>query len=137
MIYERVKKMADTKRGCQVSYSCLRISNLYLTYSLLMHSYWSHCLQEFISPGTLAEKSHHLDLKNFVDQYEDASGKTWKETYEWEAVLLQKYEESLSSADKFKTKIGHEPICHFQNFHANSNPLQHFHQDPITNAFIF
>ena len=54
-------------------------------------------------------------------------------------ILLQKLEQSLSMADKFKIKTDHEPSGAFQTFYGNDmiNPLCNFYQNPKENAFIF
>ena len=43
-------------------------------------------------------------------------------------TLLQKFQESLSSADKFKNRVEHKPINEFQRFFGNKciNPLEYF-----------
>ena len=46
-------------------------------------------------------------------------------------ILLQKLEQSLSVADKFKIKTDHEPVGTFQTFYGNDmiNPSQNFYQN--------
>ena len=54
-------------------------------------------------------------------------------------TLLEKLEQSLSMADKFKIKTDHESIEAFQTFYGNDmiNALQNLYQNPKENAFIF
>ena len=54
-------------------------------------------------------------------------------------TLLQKLEQSLSMADKFKIKTDHDPVGAFQTFFGNDmiNPVQNFYHNPKENAFIF
>ena len=115
----------SSKREDQVSYSCVKITHLYPTNSLMMHNNWSHCLQEFFSSGTLAE-NHTISISRILltnmklpvltVEGNIGAGKT---------NLLQKFEESSSSVDNLKIRVEHEPISEFQSFHGNKviNPL--------------
>ena len=54
-------------------------------------------------------------------------------------TLLERFEHSLSSEDKCKIKINHEPVDEFQNFWGNGmiNPLLDFYKNQKENAYVF
>ena len=55
-------------------------------------------------------------------------------------TYLQEYEESISSVDKFKIRVKHEPISQLQSFFYGNKllcPLEHIYQESMANAIIF
>ena len=54
-------------------------------------------------------------------------------------TLLERFEHSLSSEDKCKIKINHEPVDEFQKFWGNDmiNPLLDFYKNQKENAYVF
>ena len=62
---KRVKKQQVPKEDDRSAIPVLKLSHLYQNNSLLMHSNWSHCLQEVFNSGKLAEKSYYQNSKNF------------------------------------------------------------------------
>ena len=53
-------------------------------------------------------------------------------------TLLERFEHSLSSEDKCKIKINHEPVDEFQTFWGNDmiNPLLDFYKNQKENAYV-
>ena len=54
-------------------------------------------------------------------------------------TFLQKFKESLSTPDKFKIRVEHEPTSKFQSFYGKKpiNPPKHFYHNLVAIAFIF
>ena len=63
-----------------------------------------------------------------------------KETLELGKLpILERFEDFLSSEDKYKIKINHEPVDEFQRFSGNDiiNPLLDFYKSQKENAYVF
>ena len=71
MISEKVKKQQVPKEDDRSAIPVFKLSHLYLINSLLMHSNWSHCLQEVFNSGKLAEKLYHQNSKNLCFSLEN------------------------------------------------------------------
>ena len=76
MISEKVKKQQVPKEDDRSAIPVFKLSHLYLINSLLMHSNWSHCLQEVFNSGKLAEifipsefQKHCFSLENYLKMY--------------------------------------------------------------------
>ena len=54
-------------------------------------------------------------------------------------TLLERFEHSLSSEDKCKIEINHEPVDESQNFWGNDmiNPLLNFYKNQNENEYVF
>ena len=74
-----------------------------------------------------------------MDQYEGGSVTVEGNIGAGKNILFQKFEESLSSADRFKIRVEHEPLSEFQSFYGNKviNTLEKVYEDPVANALIF
>ena len=60
-------------------------------------------------------------------------------TQHFQTTFLERLEHSLSSEDKCKIKINHEPVDEFQRFWGNDmiNPLLNFYKNQKENASVF
>ena len=65
MISERVKKQQVPKEDDRSAIHVFKLDHLYLINSFLMHSNWSHNLQEVFNSGKFAERSYHQNSKTY------------------------------------------------------------------------
>ena len=85
---KRVKKQQVPKEDDRSPIPVLKLSHLYQNNSLLMHSNWSHCLQEVFNSGKLAEMSYHQHFKNFAEKLEDVTLEDVSSTQQYEETPM-------------------------------------------------